>query len=472
MSEDSGPRKIMSIEEVDKVLHIGNPPSGVPAYIVYFLTLAILVVGFYRLALLIGGNWGAIQFILSMFGGTVVPYANIILTFILVIFALAILGAFIFLVLIRKTAKHFLYFIMLMFPILSIGFGVLLFVLIQDVTYGLVFVGLGVLGLLFFFLVRRKIELAGELLQLSAKAVLDEKGALLATSLSVIISSIVAIATLLTGLYVVELVTGYISNEWLPVVFLAVMFLGSWGSGFIVYLFDGAIIGIIHDWYRSPEVDVASFGRGLKRALDVKGGIATFALLMATLRLLTEQAKKGREKSFIGALIAFIAGVAYELVRFLTYYTLPAMVIRKTNFTEGIKDSMNKLKDLFVETLISYFGFGKVLALLGFIVMIFYAGSGYLVGAYLLYPILAADFVGLTPVAIGVTSALGTLLIGLIPTILIFRTVSIAFNGILYEFGLDLEFANKGITLPSRLPDKIKQDFLTILEEKGATIRI
>ncbi|MEX2690527.1 MAG: hypothetical protein Q6351_009435, partial [Candidatus Njordarchaeum guaymaensis] len=97
---------------------------------------------------------------------------------------------------------------------------------------------------------------------------------------------------------------------------------------------------------------------------------------------------------------------------------------------------------------------------------------GYLVGAYLLYPILAADFVGLTPVAVGVTSALGTLLIGLIPTILIFRTVSIAFNGILYEFGLDLEFANKGITLPSRLPDKIKQDFLAILEEKGATIRI
>ena len=396
---------------------------------------------------------------------------QLVVAFFALVFITAVVGSFILLYLIRKAAKIMLYFILLLIPISLIALGMYL-VTIQPVVGAAILIP-GFIFLVLFFYFRRRIALAGRAMQLSAQALLDEKETIFATFFSALFAMITFFFLTLTSVYVADIVFKSTNNRNYAIASaFIVFFLGSWSTAFVSYLMEGAIAGIVHDWYRSPQVDVATFGRGLRRALKVQGGIAIYALLMVTLRFIVEylrsQARRG--KSIVTAAAAAIAEIARGIIQFITIYAIPAMVIRQTGFKNGVKDSWSKLKDLFIETIAANFGFGFVTAIFTILMIFFYGGIGYYIGIFVLHPIVTTTIGPIPQNAVGIISAIGFLVIGLIPTILIFHTLGIAFTTILYEFGLDIEFARKGIVLPKRLPEDIEKEFREILAQRGVNI--
>ncbi|MEX0567699.1 MAG: hypothetical protein Q6363_000875, partial [Candidatus Njordarchaeota archaeon] len=257
------------------------------------------------------------------------------------------------------------------------------------------------------------------------------------------------------------------------VTFIVIFFLGLWANLFLDTFFSAAIVRIVHDWYRSPEVDVASFKKGIKEAWEVAGNLAKYALVFALLSLLIQMAKsyakKGRGAGAIAAkFVAWILQLTEDVLKFLGFYMIPAMVIRKTGFRKSLEDSIHKLRDLFIETLAGMFGFEIVLGIIAFIVSTIFGVLGYFVGIYVFSPLFGiptgAEFVA------GIISAFAFFFLSLIPIGIATSAVSVSWKTILYEYGLDIEYAMQGTFLPARLPGDVREMFRETLEKKGVTI--
>ncbi|MGQ4892128.1 MAG: hypothetical protein ACP6IP_06530 [Candidatus Njordarchaeia archaeon] len=465
-------KESMKIDEVDSIIRLGNPSSKIPAYLAWLITLAIWAVGSYGLYQALLGNLAIIGVLMASLAAFISKAYMFLILYGVLILLVAIIGSFILLYLVKVAARVVLYIVFAIMPLILIGSGALF--LYMGSTYGgliSIITGLFAFTILLFY--RNRLSLAGRAMQLSAQAILDEKGTILAMFIASIFGMATFVMLSFASTYIGDYVYFYTRNSDYGVYAGAVtFFLGSWSIAFVSYLMNGTVAGIVHDWYRSPHVDVASFGKGLKRALKVQGGIALYALLMVTLRFIVEYLKSKARKS--GALAdvvaAGVASLLSDIIKLLTIYAIPAMVVRETGFKEGVKDSYHKLKDLFIETLASSFGFGFVIAIFGIIITVFYGVVGYLIGAYVIFPIATAYLIPGTPLLVGIVSAISFILIGLIPTILIFNTLGIAFTTILYEFGLDIEFSKKGISLPRRLPEDIEREFKETLAAKGISL--
>lgn len=474
----------LSIEEVDKRLRFGNPSSKIPAYLVWSLTLIYWGLGTYWIIKSIMSSSPLLVGFITLLSKELIPLItsnmSLITTYLALLISVIFITSFILLILIKKIARIILMVILILslifdlaVGIISLFFGNLIFGVISFATaFVLIFIMLKYWD---------RIKFVGRLVELSSSIVLHEKGTILATVLSMIINSYTLITMSFANLFIADYIVAITgTTEYGYYTWIILEFFGLWTITFIATFFNAVIVGITHDWYRSPSVDVASFNRGLRRASKVQGGIAIYAFVVSILRILIEiarsQARSQRGRGGAGVItaalamfIAFILGIALELFRFFSFFIVPAMVIRETGFKDGFKESLNKLRDLFIEVIASEIGFGKVAGFFTFIYLTLLGGIGYVIGAYVLTPIFLIQY-NVPAITVGIISAVIFFLVGLIPASVIFSTLSVVFNTLLYEYGVDLEFAKRGESLPRNMPSDIEEEFMEILRKRGISI--
>ncbi len=459
----------ISIEEVDEKLKLGSPPSKVPAIIAWIVVIFFWVSGTGIAIYYIILNFNLVVSILALLGvgiQAISNYSSLIITYVLIMLAVVLAAIIFLLLMIRKFARE----VLLIIILLAIGFyfvlGVIM-LLVRSIA-GVLPIVIGGVLLLIFLKYRRRISLLGSLMELSANTIIQEKGTISANIIASILGSYTFVTVSITSFFIYNYVAKFNLPDWIDVLIgFAVFLLGLWATTFIVTLFNATIVGITHDWYRSPHVDVASFRKGLKRALTVQGGIAVYAFVMSVLRVLIEYAKQ--RGGIARGIVVAILRITEEIVRFLTFYIIPAMVIRVVGFKDGLKDSVHKLRDLLIETIVTRFAFGFVMFVFAFIYTIVLGAIGYVIGAYIITPIFLA---GISPVLVGVVSGVIYMIVGIVPASIIFSTLSVVLTTLIYEFGLDIEFAQKGETLPRRLPREVETEFLKILEERGLKVQL
>lgn len=448
-----------SINEVNAALEFKeHPPSKSLGTALWLLTLFFWGFGFYILFSLLMGVGSLPTGPLNAF---LTP--TVLLVIITVAFV-SFVGGFVLLKLIHKAAKEVTLAVFSGIPLLLIIGGAVGFFYLR-VWILLIFAVIGVVGLVLFFIFKEKLEVVGRTIELSAESIVTEPGQLLATFLSALFGFLTLLGWGATMAGVWFWILPGLDTRVLAVIEAVLFFLGVWTLMFQKYFWDAVVVGIAHNWYRSPKVDVASFTQGVDRAVKTMGGVASFAFVMSIFRALIAAAR--RRGGIAGSILATLLGIAHGLVKFIGFFALPAIVIRNTSFKKGFMDSVEKLRDFFVEVLASSFGFSLVLGVFALIISIFYGGVGYFVGIFLFDPLITTT---LSSFFVGLTSAFGFWIVGLIPTALIFSTLGTTFKTILYEFGIDLEYAEQEQTLPKRLPSDIKEHFTEKIKEQGKAI--
>ncbi|MCR8489024.1 MAG: choline transporter-like family protein [Crenarchaeota archaeon] len=470
-------KKMMSIEEVDEVLSLQEKTSKKLAYVVLVAIGYFWAVGFGLPIMLYQPGLSYLLSLLSSILGGLAGYMPIIVTAIAIVFLLMFAAAIIFLKLIAKFAKEFLMAVHIMGSMFILIFGLMSFAAPYAEVWviGALYIGLGVLALISSIMQRRRIILVGRLIEVSGRAVYDEKGTILAVlvkSLLIFLTSIAFIITeVLTVFFAIEVFQGYEYGSYIVVAIANITAIFySWAITFIDVFFSAVIVRIIHDWYRSPELDVASFSKGLSKAWEVSGTIAKYSLLMAILYFVVRRARReaqDRKIGFAAKSVALAAGISVAMLEFLGFYLIPAAVIRRAGFKKSLKDSIDKLRGLFIETLIGMYGFGFTLAMCAFIAALLMGGIGWIIGVAIFTPLL-----GLTEetIRVGIITGVAFLLLTPIPIAFATSAVSVAFKTIMYEYGLDIEFAIRGMYLPSRLPEDVRKIFNETLARKGLQI--
>ena len=462
----------LSIEEVDAKIRIGKPSSSLPAYIAWVVTGAYWVIGTCWMIMTIRGHSELVAVVLSaiaMLAPTLLANMPLIVSYITMLFGVIFVSSFILILLIRKLARIVLIIVVFLSIIFNLAVGVIIMIF-ANVFAGAFMLIVGIIMLVLTIKYFSRVKFTGRLMEMSAAVLLREKGTISATVISMIINTYTLISMIFTSIFVGDMTYKLVGNiDYAGIAVLISIFLGLWSVAFVSTFFNGVIVGITHDWYRSPQVDVASFNRGLKRALRVQGGLAIYAFIMSILRMLVEYAKS--KKGVAASIVTAILGITEEVIRFLTFYMVPAMVIREVGFKDGFKDSVHKLRDLFIETIISQIGFGKVALIFTVLYLTLLGSFGYIIGAYVMTPIFLARY-NISAFAVGVMSGVIYIIVGLVPASVIFGTLTVVFNAMLYEFGIDLEFAKRGETLPKRMPKDVEQEFIKVLEERGIRLEL
>jgi len=465
----------MSIEEVDRILQLQEAPSKAAAYIVLIATIYLWAMGYGFLAYMIGTAWGDLSSTLGGLAGTLVNYLPMIAAIVVGVFIIMLIASLIYLKLIEALAREFLIAFYILLGIFLLGVGGFFLYTGQQVM-GAIFIFLGILELILFFIFKRRIELTGRLIEVAGKAVYEEKGAISAVVIKSILVGLTFIAFIMTELATIVWIDNFLGNYEYAGLIMAIWvlinaILGMWSIVFIDTFFTAVVVRITHDWYRSPHVDVASFSKGLKMAWEVAGPLAKYALVMSLLYALVHAARRQAARGRAGLslrIVAWILGVSAEVLRYLGFYVIPAIVIRKAGFISAFRDSISKLRDLFIETIAGAYAFGKVLGMIAFITALLMGGVGYIIGVAIFIPLLAIPLE--YTMTIGIVAGLAFALLALIPLGFVTSAVSAAWKTILYEYGLDIEFALRGTILPSRLPEDVKSMFNEMLAQKGVQI--
>nr|MDO8043408.1 glycerophosphoryl diester phosphodiesterase membrane domain-containing protein [Candidatus Baldrarchaeota archaeon] len=449
-----------------------NMEKELSSWPVISLILAMIIlygVGLYAIVSVLLQNPLAVAIVLQFLGAmwtTIVSYSKLIATPILSLILITI-GLMIFILkLIAKIGKEVTTVLFYSGPVILLFIGALSF-LIGVFILAIVFVALGALFLFLVFRWKDRIRLAGSLIELSAKAVSDEPeiiGVSMIFSIFAFISAIIGIAGTIWIYYVSS---SYFDSETIGGI-LAFLYdlVYAWVVYAAMYFSNGIIVAIVDDWYRSPSKDQAWLAKGTKRVLKSVNPIIKLGFVMALLdtvaryarNIRMEQAKKN--PVLIVALIFFkiASALAYGLAQFVTFFALPAMIIEGKGFKDSIKRSWDLIKKHFIDVIIYASGVGVVYMFFIFIMILLYGVSGYLVGMFILVPILgiSEDLM----VVAGILTAIGFLVFGFIPAYVMVRPLQVAYKTLLYEYALDREH---GFALPSRIPEEIKEEFEAII---------
>ncbi|MCD6164722.1 MAG: glycerophosphoryl diester phosphodiesterase membrane domain-containing protein [Candidatus Odinarchaeota archaeon] len=443
--------------------------SSWPVISLIFAMIILYGVGLYAIVSVLLQNPLAVAIVLQFLGAmwtTIVSYSKLIAALILSLILITI-GLMIFILkLIAKIGKEVTTVLFYSGPVVLLFIGALSF-LIGVFILVIVFVALGALFLFLVFRWKDRIRLAGSLIELSAKAVSDEPeviGVSMIFSIFAFISAIVGIAGTIWIYYVSS---SYFDSETIGGI-LAFLYdlVYAWVVYAAMYFSNGIIVAIVDDWYRSPSKDQAWLAKGTKRVLGFVNPIVKLGFVMALLdtvaryarNIRMEQAKKN--PVLIVALIFFkiASALAYGLAQFVTFFALPAMIIEGKGFKDSIKRSWDLIKKHFIDIIIYASGVGVVYMFFIFIMILLYGVSGYLVGMFILVPILgiSEDLM----VVAGILTAIGFLIFGFIPAYVMVRPLQVAYKTLLYEYALDREH---GFALPSRIPEEVKEEFEAII---------
>ncbi len=288
------------------------------------------------------------------------------------------------------------------------------------------------LTLLLFTVFKDRVKRAGEIIKLTGKVCLDEKGVFvppLLTMIFTLMSAILWAAISFTladmmGIPLDEFVSGTatitVENGW-P---LAV--------GLVLYLFVTIFFynfayatssSMVYIYMRGKD---PGLGDGFKGALNVIGGIIVLSiagvivkLIVIIIRSLTRnQGVAGRA---IGGIAAGIINWVWALVN---YFTIPVMVAEEKGAKEGIKTSASLVKNNFVDVIIK-----ETAVRWGFGVLAFFVFFSFTVGGAVIGWFLSAGDILVT-----ILFAILFLVFAAIPSTLILRTFDIVYVTLLYIF--------------------------------------
>ena len=368
----------------------------------------------------------------------------------LVVIALSLFSIFSLVFLMKKHARGVLFWSVMAFTVLMFAVSALLLVFAPIIGIFML-----IPSVIFGFIIafrRERVRLAGIFLKMAAEGLYREKQILLIS----VVFGILAIATGVADLGVVHLVWGMLGNGIVDYAVLFLVFLVSaWISYSFLYLTEAVVIRIIHQWYRNPNKDVATLADGVRTALDRSGPILILSFviaLLAALRRTIDAARHREGGRNAGAIIFYIIGsilasIAQGILEFVTYFTLPAIVIEEMGFRDGVKRSARLVWKHLIDVILAGSGVGFALLVFSIPIFLLFGSAGFLIGV-LMFP--AYGFWA------GVITGIAFLIFGTVPIYVVMHFMYAIYKTILYEYALDEENGFKGASM---LPPVVKKEF-------------
>jgi hypothetical protein len=378
-----------------------------------------------------------------------VGFAWAILAFFLFLIFLGLGLAFIVLQLMKRVASGALRVLWLLQAVAMFTIGILMFLFLGPFGFfGLIFPFFGVIQLWIWFRNRQKIERAGQLVKFTAQLLLEEKQMF-------IIPLVTAVFSLLTG--ILMMATFGAMYTWLPLIgipvgsliffvltiLVQVPYLFVYFS--IFYIFDGINVSIAHTWYRNQDPNLAGASQEVR---GVMGTIIRFAAVRTAVSVAQSAAESGGRRqggvfAFIGAIASSIIGAVFY---FLTYFTLPAIIIEKRGLVDSVKRSARLTWQWLVDVYIAETGVSTVFSLFGALLSLGFITIGFVFG-YLMGIFISGDLI--LSLIIGIVFAIVFVIFAAIPSYFLFRPLNTAYRTFMFSYALDEE---SGFSLPSRLP--------------------
>ncbi|MCH8906281.1 MAG: hypothetical protein IH840_04250 [Candidatus Heimdallarchaeota archaeon] len=254
----------------------------------------------------------------------------------------------------------------------------------------LLIVGAGIIFLVFRFWERleRRLRIAGEWISISATVVLNEPGMIVISFIQSLIVGIAAITEILAwyawlNFAEAEGVSGGVSDG----VVYGILFLYLWLTLSILYYFDGANTFIAYVRLKGYDPKV---GQGINAATKKIPSIIMYALISAIVTVIVfllsqagrAQMREGRQTNNPGAValgifLSIVASIAATLYHFVSFFTLPSIIIRQNTTFEAMSESSALFQRLFWDVIITDTGYsiasrvmyifsGLVLGIVGF----------------------------------------------------------------------------------------------------------
>ncbi len=223
------------------------------------------------------------------------------------------------------------------------------------------------------------------------------------------------------------------------------------GQYIVRYYAEAINVSIFFRWYKDfPD---RTLGAAMKDAKEVRSTIFAFAVLMAFLawiRKLIRDAKQSKSSKGGGIMIAaviirgilFFADFMVAIFEFLTYYTLPVIVIEKKPLKESVYRSGSVVSRSVGSVIGGAIGIGLASALYKFFNFIFLVGIGGYFGYTFAYQELLADTVvagDAAKLGMGILMAVVFLIFGYYPMSILFTPVRTAFSTLLFTYLADKE---------------------------------
>jgi hypothetical protein len=297
-----------------------------------------------------------------------------------------------------------------------------------------------------------KIKRAGEFLKFTGQVILAEKGMILAPLFvsGVSVLNALAMASIFAELVLVfqGSAVGYVLASLASLVQLIIYF-------GIFYAAEGINTTYAYEWYRKRDPNMRFC---IKNVAGNFGPIFLFGVTTAIVSWLQQvlrnaAARSRRQGNIAGLVLAILARIVASLLgiifKYLTYFTLPAIVVEGRKFKEGIERSADLLKRYFMDVLIRETGVSRGMSIIQWIAFLIYGAAGAIVG-FILYLSTGATLA--TSLLITIIPAL---VLAFVPTFFIFRPMKTAYLTFIFAYAQDEETSFR---LPTRMPKELRGD--------------
>lgn len=414
--------------------------------------------------------------------GTIIPFLSqgipYLLLALVIFFVLCLILGWIILQLMRHLATPVVLFMSFLIPGVMIWIGIIISLLAPIALIGYVVLIFGVLLLLFAIWNQRRLRRAGKFVEFAARLVLEEKALLIAP---IIVALFTIFAGMIMGFSFLEI---YDSWGVFTEGSVELSELGSFVGLFIEYIYlivyfglyyiiGGFIVSYAFDWYRKEDPSLKTAWNDVRQVLSP---LLWFGIIRATLEMITRVLGRGARRSatttgkrrneqiftvFLFLITSVIVSIIIGLYRFFTYFTLPAIVVKKKGVRDSIRDSAKIVWNNWLDLMVGETGFGLAMFFFNIINFVLWGATGAYVG-YLIFSTVEGAFV------IGIVA----IIFSTIPMSIVTYPMGTAFKTFLYAYALDRE---SGFKHPSRLPAELKGEFSQVivdLEKRGARRKI
>lgn len=384
-----------------------------------------------------------------------------IMLFLSIMLILSLLLSYGLLKLMKRTAATVTVVVAYVVPIIFIliGIGLVATVVLSMVGFILILVGLLLLGLAYWQ--RQRLKRAGKFLEFSAHLALDEKAILWAPVIMAIFSVVSLLAMGITFLEIYDIWGVYVETDQGSstteldtvgvIIALIVQYFYLILYFSVYYVLSGFVVSYAYDWYRDEiDPDIKTAWRDVKPVIPV---ILGFALIRATIQMVlrvlrnmaASEARKGSGISIFLFIGLIVSSFAASIFRFFTYFTLPAIVIRKKGLKQSIKDSADLVWDNWLQVLVGDLGLGLALMLFAIANGVGWAVLGIVLGYIILQTYEWAIIMGVI-----------FFIFSFVVFTMIRMPLAVAFSTFLYAYAMD---RREGFKKPSRLPQELRDTF-------------
>ncbi|OLS16699.1 MAG: hypothetical protein HeimC3_52090 [Candidatus Heimdallarchaeota archaeon LC_3] len=401
--------------------------------------------------------------------GLSVGLAPFILLFLILFIPLMIVLSYLLVKMIAKFAQEVTIIVSVLFPIILIGVGILIFTLsTESFMIALIIGGIGAILLLIVIWKFQSLKRAGKFVEFSAQLVLDEKAVLWMPIL-------LGLFTMFSGFF---LLFGFAEINSLfmestpegdqlsaPGMILAFLFSYFYLIIYfgIYYSLNAGVISYALDWYRGLDPDINSAAKDVRQMLPI---ILTFAFATATIKMImqlvmsagrqsgTRSGRGGNQTASLVfvAISGFIISIIGAIWQFINYFTLVAIIENKQGLKDSIKDSAKTRWNSFLDVLVGDTGFGLAM----FIFFVINSLIWFVVGFGLGFIIFPNGVAGLSWTVFAIIFGIVFIFLGSFPYNIVTAPMRIAFTSFLYAYAKD---SLEGFQKPSKLPMELTNEF-------------